>query len=103
MGGRGQQAGRSHRGGDGRGVGDAAHLHVAPGGEFQGAGPESVGGVCQGLELGAGDHPAGQSDPGQCAVGGMVHVQGAGAGVIVTGAGHPTTVRRGRGVSGLRG
>ncbi len=34
------------------------------------------------------DHPAGQPDPGQRAVGGLVHLQRARAGVLVAGAGH---------------
>ena len=47
----------------------------------------------QRLQLRGGDHAAGQPDPGQRAVGGLVHLQRARAGVVVAGPGHQLTVR----------
>ena len=46
----------------------------------------------QRLELGGLDHPPGQPDPCQRAVGGLMHLKCAGAGVLVAGAGHQFTV-----------
>ena len=51
-------------------------------------------GVRQRRQLCGGDHPAGQPHPGQRAVGRPVHGERTGAGVLVTGSGHASTVRR---------
>ena len=77
----------------GVGVGDAADLDVAPRRQFHGGRAEPGCRVGQRLQLGRLDHPAWQPDPGQRAVGRLVHLQRAGAGVLVAGSGHSTTVR----------
>lgn len=74
MGGRGQQSGFGNRIGDSRGVGDPTHLHIAPAGEFEAAGAESLGGLGQGLQLTGGDHASRQAHPGQRTVGGLMEM-----------------------------
>ena len=74
-------------------VADAADLDVAARGQLHRRGAEPVRRVRQRLQLRRGDHPAGQPDPGQRAVGGLVHLQRAWAGVLVAGPGHQFTVR----------
>ena len=69
-------------------VADAADLDVAPRGQLHRRGAEPVRRMGQRLELARLDHPAGQPDPGQRAVGGLVHLKGAWAFVLVTGPGH---------------
>ena len=90
----GQKSGGGHRCGRGRMIGQAAQLHIPPGGELQGAVPELRRSPGERVELPGGDHPAGQPDPGQWTVGGRMHLQRPGACVVPCPA-HLPTVRPG--------
>ena len=93
VGGRGQQPGRGRRVGDGRRIPHRAQLQIAPHRQLQSAVAELGRRVRQRFQLSRGDHPAGQPQPGQRAVGGLVHLQGTGARVVVAHSLHPSTVR----------
>jgi hypothetical protein len=89
----GQQPGSGRRVGDRIGIGDPAQLQIAAGGQLDGAVAVLGGRLGQGVQLGSSDHAAGDPQPGQRAVGGLVHLQGARARVVVTRSGHSSTVR----------
>lgn len=74
--------------------GDAAQLDVAAGGQVEGAVPEVVGGVGERPEPGRRDGTAGQPDPGERTVGGVVRGENSRARICSdTGArGHAPTV-----------
>ena len=67
---------------------DAADLDVAARGQLHRRGAEPVGRMRQRLQLRGCDHSAGQPDTSERAVGCRVHLQGAGAFVLVTGPSH---------------
>ena len=94
MGGRWQQSGGSDGLGHRIGIAQRPQLNAAAGGEFQCSAAVFGGEESQHPELCRSDDPARQPHPRQRAVGGLVQLQCAGAGVLVAGSGHPTTVRR---------
>ena len=75
--------------GDGAGVGDPAQSGCCRATSVPACREPNPAAACASASSCCGrDHPAGQPHPDQRAVGGLVHLQRAGAGVLVTGSGH---------------
>lgn len=93
MGRRGKQSGLGGDVRDGIGVRDTAQLDVASCGELQRSGAVLCGRMGKRRELWGVDHPARESYPGKRAIGGLMHVERTGAGVValsIRPAVHPT-------------